>query len=58
MREAARAKEVFAKHVESVLAKAAKIRSLLSDLQKNYNEDMTARKFLDSKPAASFINMF
>jgi hypothetical protein len=37
---------VFAKHVESVLNKTAKIRALVSDLQKNYPDDGTAKKFL------------
>ena len=45
--EAARSKEVFAKHVDSVLSKCAKIRSLITDLQKNYTDDPTAKKFLD-----------
>ena len=44
--EAARAKEVFAKHVDSVLNKSGKIRNLISDLQKNYPTDETAMKFL------------
>ena len=44
--EATRAKEVFGKHVESVLQKLGKIRSLIADLQKNYGEDVTAKKYL------------
>lgn len=44
--EAARAKEVFAKHVDSVLNKSGKIRNLISDLQKNYPTDETAMKLL------------
>ena len=44
--EATRAKEVFTKHVESVLSKSAKIRALVTDLQKIFSEDPTARKFL------------
>ena len=46
MCEATRSKEVFAKHVESVLNKTAKIRALVSDLQKNYPDDGSAKKFL------------
>lgn len=46
--EAARAKEVFGKHVESVLNKIAKLRSLIGDLQRNYPDDPTAKKFLIS----------
>ncbi|CAL1156955.1 unnamed protein product [Cladocopium goreaui] len=42
--EAARAKDVFGKHVDSVLNKSAKIRNLISDLQKNYPTDDTAMK--------------
>lgn len=46
--EATRAKDVFAKYVESVLNKTAKIRTLIADLQKNYPDDETARKLLAS----------
>ena len=46
MCEATRSKEVFTKHVESVLNKTAKIRALVSDLQKNYPDDGTAKKLL------------
>ena len=42
--EATRAKDVFGKYVDSVLAKCAKIRSLIGDLQKNYPTDQTAKK--------------
>ena len=44
--EANRSKDVFTKYVDSVLAKCAKIRSLIGDLQKNYPTDPTAKKFL------------
>ena len=44
--QATRAKDVFQKYVDSVLAKCAKIRSLISDLAKNYPEDQTAKKSL------------
>ena len=44
--QATRAKEVFAKHVESVLSKSAKIRSLIADLQRNYPDDNTAKRWL------------
>jgi hypothetical protein len=46
--EANRSKEIFTKYVDSVLAKCAKIRSLIGDLQKNYPTDATAKKFLFS----------
>lgn len=46
--QATRSKDVFSKHVESVLAKCAKLRSLSADLQKNYAECPTAKKFLGS----------
>lgn len=44
--EANRAKDVFTKYVDSVLAKSAKIRSLIGDLQRNYPTDVTAKKIL------------
>ena len=44
--QATRAMDVFAKHVDSVLAKCAKVRGLIADLQKNYPECPTAKKFL------------
>lgn len=44
--QAARAKDVFAKHVDSLLSKCAKLRSLIGDLQKNYPEDDMARRIL------------
>lgn len=46
--QANRSKEIFTKYVDSVLAKCAKIRSLIGDLQKNYPTDATAKKFLFS----------
>ncbi len=45
--EAQRAKEVFRKHVDSVLSKSAKIRTLKGDLLKNYAEDETAKRLLE-----------
>lgn len=42
--EAARQKDTFQKYVDSVLAKSAKIRSLIGDLQRNYPSDDTAAK--------------
>ena len=44
--QATRAKDVFQKHVDSVLAKGTKLRSLISDLTKNYPDDPTAKKRL------------
>ena len=44
--EANRSKETFAKYVDSVLQKCAKIRSLVGDLEKNYSKDPTAKKLL------------
>lgn len=46
--QATRAKEVFAKHVESVLSKCGKLRNLIADLQKTYPDDGTAKKYLIS----------
>lgn len=46
--QAARAKDVFGKYVESVLAKSGKLRSLITELQKNYPDDVTAKKLLIS----------
>ena len=37
---------MFGKHVESVLAKRAKVRGLMADLQKNFTDCPTAKKFL------------
>jgi hypothetical protein len=48
MLEANRSKDVFTRHVDSVLAKCAKIRSLIGDLNRNYSSDPTAEKFLSS----------
>ena len=42
--QAVRAKDTFRKFVDSVLQKSAKIRTLISDLIKNYPEDDTAQK--------------
>ncbi|CAL1152385.1 unnamed protein product, partial [Cladocopium goreaui] len=42
--QATRAKDVFGKHVESVLAKCAKVRGLMADLQKNFTDCPTAKK--------------
>ncbi len=44
--EALRAKDLFQRHVDSVLQKCGKLRSLVGDLQKNYPEDPTAKKTL------------
>ena len=44
--KALRSQDLFAKHTESVLSKTSKIRSLIADLQKNYNQDSTAMKLL------------
>lgn len=44
--EANRAGATFTKHVDSVLAKSTKLRSLVADLLKNYGSDATAMKFL------------
>ena len=48
MLEANRSKDVFTRHVDSVLAKCAKIRSLIGDLNRNYSSDPTDKKFLSS----------
>ena len=47
-RQATRSKDVFTKHIESVLAKIAKLRSLSADLQKNYDGCPTAKELLGS----------
>ena len=44
--KALRSQDLFAKHTESVLSKTSKIRSLITDLQKNYHQDSTAMKLL------------
>ena len=44
--QASKSKTVFTKYVESVLARCAKIRTLISDLQRNY-DDPLAVQFLD-----------
>ena len=51
-------KDVFCKHVESVLSKSAKIRSLVGDLQRNYPTDPTARKFLSFKHVQEILCSF
>ena len=45
--QASKSKTVFTKYIESVLARCAKIRTLISDLQRNY-EDPLAVQFLDN----------
>ena len=55
--QAARAKDVFGKHVESVLAKSGKLRSLIAELQKNFPEDVTAKKFLISIGIVKFYDV-
>ena len=42
--QAVRAKDTFRKFIDSVLSKSAKIRTLVSDLVKNYPDDETAQK--------------
>ena len=56
--QANRSKDVFCKHVESVLSKSAKIRSLVGDLQRNYPTDPTARKFLSFKHVQEILCSF
>ena len=56
--QATRSKDVFSKHVESVLAKCAKLRSLSADLQKNYAECPTAKKFLGSMSGGAIQQWF
>lgn len=45
-----RAKDVFRKYCDSVLQKTAKVRSLATDLKKNYPTDETAQKSGPYKP--------
>lgn len=47
MFEATRSKDTFIKYVDAVLSKMAKMRSLVGDLQRNYPQDQTAKKFLN-----------
>ena len=56
--QAARAKDVFGKYVESVLAKSGKLRSLITELQKNYPDDVTAKKLLISIGNMKFYDVY
>ena len=41
--QAIRSKAVLSKYCESVLSKSAKIRGLVNDLQKNYEDEMAVK---------------